>query len=812
MVRNLPHIVVGGVGASREFKARGGGSSKHPSDVNNRSQHAQALLSLLDNLPDVHAEQLPGLYLHIGGRSGEIMITKSLDTSGLELLSVRAPDVANRQAGEATVFATPDGLQNLKKKITEFETEDHKKTKRPKNADLVQSLGLIVEAGLRALWRSPQSRFPEGEGAATWEIWVERDNAETFKRQAEALGVTFGPDQLEFPEEIVFVVSSKPDVLAQAVRRLGTVRALAAPAATTAFFDGMPVEEQLEWTQSLQEKVRFNGAVDGQYLTLLDTGITLGHPLITPALSRADRHVADPAWGFEDVHGHGTQLAGLALYGDMTFALQAIAKRDINFRLESVKIIPDAGENDYELLGAITQRAVNAVESHANRRRVFVMASTTEKDTPHDGAPTSWSTAIDQLAYGTGTLQKRLIVISAGNTDQQRFLGRPYLQVCDDPENEIEAPAQAWNAIAVGAYTIKDVLPPPQRAVAPAGDLSPSSRTASWSSTWPIKPDVVLEGGNWAHYPAPPPLRHDALSLLTTDHRYPQRAFTQVYDTSASTALAGKGIADLWADYPNLWPETIRGLYVGSARWTPQMRSHLGNRPVPLKGSYEPLFRRYGYGVPDIGRARRSASNALTLIIQDVITPYKPGKKGSQAHAHNEFRLFELPWPVKALRALGPAEVRLRVTLSSFIDPNPSEAFRGSRYRYASHNLRFKLSRPNDNPGVFATRVSAAIEADPDDGPVVEEEDGWSFGSNRRDVGSLHIDELICPATDLAKRNLIAVHPVTGWWKAKATPNPENRSVRFALIVEIDSEHLQTDLYTEVVQTIATRNLTLIQG
>ena len=41
------------------------------------------------------------------------------------------------------------------------------------------------------------------------------------------------------------------------------------------------------------------------------------------------------------------------------------------------------------------------------------------------------------------------------------------------------------------------------------------------------------------------------------------------------------------------------------------------------------------------------------------------------------------------------------------------------------------------------------------------------FGLNRRDVGSLQIDELSCPASDLARRNILAVHPVAGWWKTK---------------------------------------------
>ena len=175
---------------------------------------------------------------------------------------------------------------------------------------------------------------------------------------------------------------------------------------------------------------------------------------------------------------------------------------------------------------------INAAETVADRRRTFAMASTTEDDTPHDGAPTSWSSEIDQLTSGVSGTKKiqRLLLVSAGNSNQNLFGNSDYLQTSHLPENEIELPAHAWNAICVGAYTEKTVVPvgEPGVALAPAGDLSPSSRTASWLSHWPIKPDVVFEGGNWlvnglAFFPL---LGHSALSLLTTDHQFPARVFT----------------------------------------------------------------------------------------------------------------------------------------------------------------------------------------------------------------------------------------------------------------------------------------------
>ena len=49
---------------------------------------------------------------------------------------------------------------------------------------------------------------------------------------------------------------------------------------------------------------------------------------------------------------------------------------------------------------------------------------------------------------------------------------------------------------------------------------------------------------------------------------------------------------------------------------------------------------------------------------------------------------------------------------------------------------------------------------------------------------------------------MIAVHPVAGWWKSKGITNPEQRSARFALIVEIDAGAVDAELYAEVAVAI----------
>src|SRR5436190_21810557 len=92
-------------------------------------------------------------------------------------------------------------------------------------------------------------------------------------------------------------------------------------------------------------------------------------------------------------------------------------------------------------------------------------------------------------------------ILSAGNIAVD-VMPADYLERNDlEP---VEDPAQAWNALSVGAFTEKVNINDPTFAgyvpIAPAGELSPRSRTSvAWERQWPVKPDVMFEGGNLAH-------------------------------------------------------------------------------------------------------------------------------------------------------------------------------------------------------------------------------------------------------------------------------------------------------------------------
>lgn len=89
----------------------------------------------------------------------------------------------------------------------------------------------------------------------------------------------------------------------------------------------------------------------------------------------------------------------------------------------------------------------------------------------------------------------------------------------------------------------------------------------------------------------------------------------------------------------------------------------------------------------------------MTLVAQDVIHPFDGEGRMREMHLH------DLPWPTDVLSELGAADVRMRVTLSYFIEPNPARRGWTRRYSYSSHGLRFDVRRATESIQEFRKRI-----------------------------------------------------------------------------------------------------------
>jgi len=515
-------------------------------------------------------------------------------------------------------------------------------------------------------------------------------------------------------------------------------------------------------------------------------------------------HACKPQWGVADHDGHGTEMAGIAAYGDLREALASTGPIELRHRLESAKILPPPpATNRKELYGAVTAEAIGYAEIQApDRRRVIAMAITTTEFRDR-GQPTSWSAEVDKLCVGTDE-ERRLFFLSAGNLREDAGL-----QYRDRNETEgIHDPGQAWNALTVGAYTGRATIDEPSysgwTAVAPIGDLSPTSTTSCiWQGQWPIKPDIVMEGGNMALSPNGTEADFpDSLSVLSTYYDPNVRQFCATGDTSAATAAAARVGAIVRSHYPDLWPESVRALLVDSAEWTDRMRSQLYGAAGADGTEY--LLRCFGYGVPNVERALWSAANALTLVVQDELQPFVKDKS-------NEMHLHKLPWPRAALISLGATRVELRVTLSYFVEPNPARRGWRTRHRYASHGLRFAVQKPAESVVNFRKRVNGAAREDTNDKPATGDADGWLLKSDLRGKGSLHHDRWVGTAADLATREHIAVYPVIGWWRERLSLERSESPARYALVVTIRTPSTTVDIYQPVEVQLRARIPTAVR-
>lgn len=813
--RPLPHVYLPGNGVAQDYTAHGGGGGSAPPQ-RDRAQHAEKLTAALTAaLAGAEAQRqareeglaagTPGFYLEFELPAAQADIVDKLENRQgkfpIELVSVR-PAAPEGDTVTATVFVPEKQRDYYLKKVSDYRDKDRirnvevdgqivEEVTGPKNEVLVASIETARLAVARSLYTDDEAFFPLPGVAIWWEAWLRLGTKERFVAAAARLELPMREHALSFPEREVVLVHATAEGLGRIVANTDTIAELRTARDTPSFFMALEGAEQRAWAGETADRI-VSPDGDGPAVCLLDSGSTRRHPLITPALSAVDQQAFHPDWNVEDVSnqvhgGHGTQLSGIAIYGDLTDVLAGDGQVVLRHRLESVKVLPDHGANDPDLYGAVTAQSISRAEIVApNRPRAICLAITSAGD-HWRGRPSSWSAALDALAFGADNAP-RFIAVSAGNI-AGNIHSNDYPARNDT--TPIESPAQAWNVLTVGAFTEKDTITDPTfhgwSAMAGVGDIMPRSRTSvSWNHDWPLKPDVVFEGGNVGVDPATSIGDHiDDLALLTTYRVPEQRAFTTTGETSAATALAARMGAQIMAEKPDLWPETIRGLIVHSAEWTPAMKEYIG--AIGKNG----VLRRYGFGVPSLARAIGSLDNDVTMAVEDEMQPFR--KTGSKVET-KDLIVHELPWPRQELEALGETQVQLRITLSYFIEPNPGERGRSRRHSYASHGLRFALKPGDERLDVFVRRINANAGARP---PKRAPETRWLLGPNLRNRGSLHVDVWEGDAVELSQRDAIVVFPIGGWWRENPSQGRGDTRIRYSLLATLRTT-ANVDLYTPI--------------
>ncbi|MFC2467873.1 MAG: S8 family peptidase, partial [Capnocytophaga endodontalis] len=787
----------------------GGGRSFIPE--RNRQIHAQYLRKRFDTIKaentkvkqQMTALSLParrGTYLEFSSALGYDLVSKSLENQkkGIRLLNIRQVTTEDDQKQTLATIYIPHGEEKvLLGKLHKYATEES--NGKPKNDILFRSIEDVKLALLEALWTDNQEDFPT-EKDDWYEVWIRISGIEKatidqqcnrFKTSLQSLRIPYKKDSiLTFPERAVFLVCANKTSLANLLACSDQLAELRMGRALTGFLFNENRSEQQEWVDDLLSRLEINNDTDS-VVCVLDSGVNNGHPLLEPIIPEKNCGSV-VGEGIADGNGHGTRMCGTVIYGDMSSYLANNQKIQIDNQIGSVKLLPHSRSNPKEIWGFLTEQAVATSEIIFPRKTVCYCMAITAEDS-EQGKPTSWSGAVDSIAYNNGNIG-RLFIVSAGNIRDINFLDKDIINAYPNNHSlrKIQNPAQAWNALTIGAFT-NIVAPNSQELrgyerVAPIGGISPFSRTSLlWDKTSLIKPEVMFEGGNL--YKTKDSLlpfsTHQDLELMTTSENYQKRGYFETINaTSAATALASNFAGRLQVKYPHLWAESIRGLIVHSAKWTSAMEEQFpvrkGNRADMIQ-----RLRHCGYGVPSEERAFYSTENGLTYIAQEEIQPFK--KQGDNAPKMNKMHFFELPWPREILEQLAETNVTMRVTLSYFIEPAPGEIGWKDKYRYASCGLRFDVNTEAEDQRAFQLRINGAIEAEENEERSKNDSKRWLIGADNRNRGSIHSDELNLTAAQLATCNLIAVYPIGGWWKTRTNLDKFNEKLRYSLIVSLDT-------------------------
>lgn len=759
--------------------------------------HAKKLLKYLKEIEESQEKEIivkNGEIYDFIGATNSILTASELvaKKANIKVLNCETIIDGENKYEKATVY-----IPTSQKKFFETKINDYLQSNGKKKKKLINSIEKIKQATLKSFWIDDYNKIPN-EIKKWCEIWIEKiedTDITRIKTDIIALNIEISEQNLAFEERIVFLCKVDYRDLIKLIQKIDFICEIKLNYELSTFYlDEINREEAYEWIEDL--KKRIIKTEEKASILLIDTGVNNGHPLISDFLTDKNCNGYYSEKSYDD-DGHGTKMAGLALYGDLNLKLQTDFKEEIPFFLQSYRILYP--NNDKELYGYMTNEAI--LTSKDKNTQINCMAiATNEKENTKKGIPTSWSASIDNLAYGDeNNINGRLFCLSAGNVTSREIEEIGYPDV--NKMTYVEEPGQAWNALTVGCYTEKYLQSKNEeiQEVAPPFGLSPYSKTSiPWSKDSKlIKPEILLEGGNLQKdkYSC---AQSDELSLLTTCKNFlNENYFTSFASTSASTALAANMCAKIQAFYPEAWPQTIRGLLIHSASWTNIMISKFLNQDIITKKNYASMLRTCGYGVPELEKALGLIKNSVNLVIQSEMKPFKLNDKKNIIF--NELHVHEIPWPKDLLLQLADQNFQIKVTLSYFIEPNPGNAKRV--YDYQSYGLRFELSG-NRTKDELIRKISKLEESYENDSI----QDNWLYGPNARNTGSIHSDIWNGTGADFAESNYVLIYPIGGWWKQKKKAKRYEKTIRYSLIVSITSEKNDIDLFTPIYNKIESEN------
>ncbi|NJL55415.1 S8 family peptidase [bacterium] len=539
-------------------------------------------------------------------------------------------------------------------------------------------------------------------------------------------------------------------------------------------------------------------------ILVVDSGVRQGHPLIAPALGEAEVFPASAREfitggsddGDEKTGGHGTGVSGIAIYGDVS---QSVKNRlfQPTAWLFSARVTDH--NNEYNPDSLLENQLDNAIQyftqNYGNCKVVNISLGDSRLAFRDGQKQFRLAAKIDEIAY---ELQHKnlVFVISAGNVPYEAGSGErlrtDYPNYLINEEARIIEPATSAIALTVGSLSLgTGSLQYPedaQRNVIARVQGYPSPFTRSgFGVDGMIKPDLVDFGGDLVVDGSRVISNEPGASILTLAKDYTGSMFRAYCGTSFAAPRVANMAAQLFTQFPNATSNLIRALIINSATLPAEI-------PHVLQGddtaqSRERL-RIYGYGQPDLFRAKYSAENYVVLLEDDVQIPV------------GSFQIFEIPpLPEEYLRTEG---TRI-LSISLAFDP-PTRPTRGDSYLGVT--MEFNLFKNLDKESIIGAFVKASKESSteefteislkklkkqhPGKGITVD----LSPGSRLRNKGCLQRGQvkISSRARGFDQQPLYLVLSCARKWAKQGEVDMQ----RYALVVSINHSNPEVDLYNQL--------------
>lgn len=506
-------------------------------------------------------------------------------------------------------------------------------------------------------------------------------------------------------------------------------------------------------------------------ICIIDSGINSGHPLLKTAIGEAISMpvtLGDPI----DEHGHGTKVAGLAMYGNISKCIDN--RRFIpQLQIYSARVLNKDNEFDDESL--IINQMKDAITYFRNTYscRVFNISLGDPKLPYNDNKVSPWASLLDTLARELDIL----IIVSAGNYDADEYMDvseiqRLYPKYLLNPSSRIIEPATGCNVLTVGSLADRDYLSLVEgsqvryQPIAQKNQPSPFTRSG-FGIGGAIKPDVIEYGGNWAH-DGTSIINSKELSIISLNKDYLHKLFASDVGTSFATPRVAHIAAQLINKFPDKSINFIRALIASSCEIPKECVSLLCN--LEDKNA---LYKLCGYGIPNLDNANFSDLNRVILYSENQL-PF------------DMFHVYEVPIPDNFIATNGQRKITVTLAFDSPV--------RHTRLDYLGTNMAFCLIRGKSVEEVAeAFRLRNKTEGKIDRLSSTSFDCKFEPSSSIRNSGTLQKGEFIMSKSpkDYGDTYYLVVNCIQNW--SPDTCSPQKYAVFVAL-----SHEAQIDMYAQI--------------